>query len=716
MACATRRSRTTGHPLCGSAVRAEGHRPVDRRLPHVETSCRAGGGRTLRAVRPDADRRAGGPGAGSRRHLSAATGRRRYAGDLQCLRHLRHAHAGTGNVRHGGGGGAGLRQAGCCQRSWRPARDRSGIRWSAFPNRRLCGLGRPPGSAPGQPRFAGHAGSGRARKCRAVRLASYRPTLPGGLRRTMSTPLVSIAMPFYNAERTIGASIRSMLLQTYPNWELLLCDDGSTDASRELARAFHDPRIVVCGDQRRLQLGARLNECIERARGEYVARMDADDIAYPRRLEKQLRFLADHPEVDLTGGWAVLFADAGAPVGKAADPAAHVLVQALPLARRRHPLRRPRSAVSCLRGQPVCQPAGDRARLPAGLHRFAEVLALTLDVVPLCGALSEWRRASAGGRGGSIEELPRRFSGGGAGGCRLAARALRGAQRGGIAGMAAGMGLGIVNAASTGAVVWPVPDYDTVADSVRDLFRSLGLDAANPLGRWIRPGMTVVVKPNWVKHEFGDTEGRNVLFTHASLVRVLIDAALKALAGDGRVYVADAPLQGCDFARFRRQSGLAEMEKDYARAPVAFLDLRQQWAEIDDASSYVRWVHPLAGDPHGYSLVDLGARSRLVCFGVNAHFGVTDYSSENTTGHHRGAHRYAVGNTVLSADVILNVPKLKTHMKTGMTGALKNFVGIVGSKDFLPHFRAGSPSAGGDEYPDKNWISHAASPVRELLQ
>src|ERR1022692_1434372 len=50
-----------------------------------------------------------------------------------------------------------------------------------------------------------------------------------------------------------------------------------------------------------------------------------------------------------------------------------------------------------------------------------------------------------------------------------------------------------------------------------------------------------------------------------------------------------------------------------------------------------------------------------------------------------GAHRYAVGNTVLSADVILNVPKLKTHMKTGMTGALKNFVGIVGSKDFLPH-------------------------------
>jgi uncharacterized protein (DUF362 family) len=282
--------------------------------------------------------------------------------------------------------------------------------------------------------------------------------------------------------------------------------------------------------------------------------------------------------------------------------------------------------------------------------------------------------------------------------------------------MAAGMELRVVSAITRPAVVWPAPSYSTVEANVRDLFRSLGLDAANPLGRWIRPGMTVLVKPNWVKHEFADTEGRNVLFTHASLLHVLIDAALTALAGDGRVYVADAPLQGCDFARFRRQSRLAELEKDYARAPVAFLDLRQQWAEIDDASSYVCRVHPLAGDPRGYSLVDLGTRSRLVCFGVNARFGVTDYSSENTNGHHCGAHRYSVANTLLSADVILNVPKLKTHMKTGMTGALKNFIGIVGAKDFLPHFRAGPPAAGGDEYPDNDWLSRAASPVRGLLQ
>jgi uncharacterized protein (DUF362 family) len=85
------------------------------------------------------------------------------------------------------------------------------------------------------------------------------------------------------------------------------------------------------------------------------------------------------------------------------------------------------------------------------------------------------------------------------------------------------------------AVVWPAPDYATAAASVRDLFRFLGLDAHNPLGRWIRPGMTVVIKPNWVKHESGQTEGRNALYTHTALVRVLIDATLAALGGRGRV-------------------------------------------------------------------------------------------------------------------------------------------------------------------------------------
>jgi uncharacterized protein (DUF362 family) len=268
-------------------------------------------------------------------------------------------------------------------------------------------------------------------------------------------------------------------------------------------------------------------------------------------------------------------------------------------------------------------------------------------------------------------------------------------------------------------VVWPAPDYTTVAASIDDLFRFLGLDRRNPLGRWIRPAMTVAIKPNWVKHEFAETEGQNALYTHASVIRVLIDDALAALTPAGRspsrpaghVFVADAPLQGCDFARFRGQSGLAYLEKEYAGAPVSFLDLRQQWAEIDDASSFVQAVLALSGDPRGYSQVALGPRSRLACFPDDARFGVTDYP-----GYYARPPAYPVSNTVLSADVLINLPKLKTHVKAGITGALKNFVGIIGAKDCLPHFRAGSPRQGGDEYPDSAWVSRFASPARALLQ
>ena len=126
--------------------------------------------------------------------------------------------------------------------------------------------------------------AGARAKCDALRLAAYRGALPGGLRRIMST--AAHLSQHRHAVLQRRADHRALLsgrscTQSYSNWELLLCDDGSTDASRELARSFHDPRIVVWGDQRRLQLGARLNECIERARGEYIARMDADDIAYP---------------------------------------------------------------------------------------------------------------------------------------------------------------------------------------------------------------------------------------------------------------------------------------------------------------------------------------------------------------------------------------------------------------------------------------------------
>jgi glycosyltransferase involved in cell wall biosynthesis len=130
----------------------------------------------------------------------------------------------------------------------------------------------------------------------------------------MPDPIITIAMPFYNSAATLELSIRSLLNQSYSDFELLLCDDGSNDQGLAIARSFDDPRLVCWSDGRRLRLAARLNECIDRARGRYMARMDADDIAYPDRLARQLTFLGDNTEVDLCSAGAMVFGKHGRPL------------------------------------------------------------------------------------------------------------------------------------------------------------------------------------------------------------------------------------------------------------------------------------------------------------------------------------------------------------------------------------------------------------------
>jgi glycosyltransferase involved in cell wall biosynthesis len=130
----------------------------------------------------------------------------------------------------------------------------------------------------------------------------------------MPDPVITIAMPFYNSAATLELAIRSLLNQSYSDFELLLCDDGSSDHGLAIARSFDDPRLVCWSDGRLLRLAARLNECIDRARGRYLARMDADDIAYPDRLEHQLAFLETNTDVDLCSAGAMVFGKHGCPL------------------------------------------------------------------------------------------------------------------------------------------------------------------------------------------------------------------------------------------------------------------------------------------------------------------------------------------------------------------------------------------------------------------
>ncbi|HWV47788.1 MAG TPA: glycosyltransferase family 2 protein [Nitrospira sp.] len=133
----------------------------------------------------------------------------------------------------------------------------------------------------------------------------------------MNAPLVTVAMSAYNASATIDLALRSILTQTYQNWELIVVDDGSTDSTREIV-SFHaqDPRIrFIQEPSGNRGLAARLNQCVRLARGQYVARMDADDVAYPHRLERQVQFLEEHRDIDLLGTGAVIFKGEGEIIG-----------------------------------------------------------------------------------------------------------------------------------------------------------------------------------------------------------------------------------------------------------------------------------------------------------------------------------------------------------------------------------------------------------------
>lgn len=112
-------------------------------------------------------------------------------------------------------------------------------------------------------------------------------------------PMITVAMPVYNAGKHLRLAVLSIVKQTFTNWEMLIIDDGSTDNAFELISDIHDERIVILKDGSNKGLAARLNEAMDLARGEYFARMDQDDVSYPERFERQLQALQGDISLDL---------------------------------------------------------------------------------------------------------------------------------------------------------------------------------------------------------------------------------------------------------------------------------------------------------------------------------------------------------------------------------------------------------------------------------
>jgi len=125
-------------------------------------------------------------------------------------------------------------------------------------------------------------------------------------------------MPAYNVERYIGEAIESILCQSFRDFELIIVDDCSNDSTLNIIKtyAMRDPRIVYRSNSRRMRISASLNAGVALARGTYIARMDADDIALPERFKKQVGFLESHPEVGIVGGTMLIVNEHNVPIGE----------------------------------------------------------------------------------------------------------------------------------------------------------------------------------------------------------------------------------------------------------------------------------------------------------------------------------------------------------------------------------------------------------------
>ena len=248
-----------------------------------------------------------------------------------------------------------------------------------------------------------------------------------------------------------------------------------------------------------------------------------------------------------------------------------------------------------------------------------------------------------------------------------------------------------------------VTDYHDAAAVARLVDHAL--EALHLPLSFVEPGDRVVLKPNWVKEHDERTPGPGAwehVVTHPAVIEAVIRWVAPKLAGHGSITVCDAPQTDSSFTRLRRYCALDPMvdrcRREFPGLRIELLDLRpEEWHAVDGVTvSTTR----LPGDPLGSTHVRLDGASELVGYhGCGRLYGAS-YDMAETNARHTGTrHEYLLCRTPMDADVLINLPKLKTHKKTGLTGALKNLVGINANKNWLPHHTEGTPATGGDQFP-----------------
>lgn len=273
-------------------------------------------------------------------------------------------------------------------------------------------------------------------------------------------------------------------------------------------------------------------------------------------------------------------------------------------------------------------------------------------------------------------------------------------------------------------------EENDVYSSIRKVFIELGFDCENintekwnPLKQYIHEGQTVLIKPNLVNHrnphEKDIDRGLDCLITHPSIVRCIFDYVYIALNGRGKIIIADAPVQGCNFELLLADTGYGELfdwmiSKSTSDLEIITADLRETVYIQQEENIFQAERKDIIFSGR---VVDLKEKSYFTEVTSKKRFRVTCYDGKDTISHHNEFHNeYKVSDALLQADVVINISKPKTHRIAGYTGALKNMIGINARKEYLPHHQKGALKNNADEYTDRysflKWLNSTANDKR----
>lgn len=225
--------------------------------------------------------------------------------------------------------------------------------------------------------------------------------------------------------------------------------------------------------------------------------------------------------------------------------------------------------------------------------------------------------------------------------------------------------------------------------------KNIGTTKWNPFSEFIHKDDKVVIKPNLVMHvnTVGTLES---LITNFSLIRPVIDYTILALQGTGSIIVGDAPVQGCNFEKIKEINSLEENIKKYKNiySSIELIDFRK------NENPELEYITIKMDEKSSFSELNE----------MEKEYSITNYNLKLMNAHHNGTnHEYVIPRKIIEADVIINIPKPKTHRKAGVTACMKNFVGINGNKECLPHHRTGGPNKNGDEFPENSLLKNMHS-------